>query len=49
MTPIIAWRAKPSWRGSVTATICMTPASSSCVTRLRTTSSEMPDDSAMVA
>jgi hypothetical protein len=31
--PIIAWRAKPSCIGSVTATICITPASTMRWTR----------------
>src|SRR4051812_48483442 len=47
--PTIAWRAKPSWRGSVTATICMTPASSSRCTRCRTAASESPTARPIVA
>jgi hypothetical protein len=33
LMPIMAWRAKPSCIGSVTATICMTPASTIRCTR----------------
>ena len=40
--PIIAWRAKPICSGSVTATICMTPESSSRWTRWRTAASDSP-------
>ncbi len=40
--PIIAWRAKPSSMGSVTATTCMTPLSTSRWTRWRTAASERP-------
>src|SRR5690606_1876588 len=42
LMPIIAWRGKPSVSGSVTATICMTPSSSSRCTRWRTAASERP-------
>src|SRR6478672_2963838 len=40
--PIIAWRAKPSSMGSVTATTCITPLSMSRCTRWRTAASERP-------
>ena len=42
LIPIIAWRGKPTWSGSVTATICITPASSSRCTRCRTAASDSP-------
>src|SRR5215208_4366407 len=45
--PIIASRPKPSSLGSVTATICMTPASSRRFTRCRTAASERPTASAI--
>ena len=38
----MAWREKPTCSGSVTATICMTPASSSRWTRCRTAASDRP-------
>ncbi len=47
--PIIACRGKPSWSGSVTATICMTPVSSSRWTRWRTAASESPTALPMLA
>ena len=40
--PIIACRAKPSSSGSVTATTCITPLSTSRCTRCRTAASERP-------
>src|SRR6478609_12062542 len=40
--PTMAWRAKPSSSGSVTATTCMTPPSMSRWTRWRTAASERP-------
>ena len=40
--PTIAWRAKPSSSGSVTATTCITPPSISRCTRWRTAASERP-------
>ena len=40
--PIIAWRANPSSMGSVTATTCMTPLSTSRWTRWRTAASDSP-------
>jgi hypothetical protein len=39
---IMAWRRKPSVSGSVTATICITPASCSRCTRCRTAASDSP-------
>ena len=42
LMPIIAWRLKPSFIGSVTATTCMTPDSVSFCTRWRTAASESP-------
>ena len=47
--PIIAWRAKPSCSGSVTATICITPLSISRCTRCRTAASESPTALPMAA
>ena len=41
-TPTIAWRAKPSSIGSVTATTCITPLSVSRCTRWRTAASDSP-------
>ena len=41
-SPIIAWRANPSSSGSVTATTCMTPLSTSRWTRCRTAASDSP-------
>ena len=38
----MACRAKPSWRGSVTATTCITPLSVSRWTRWRTAASDNP-------
>ena len=38
----MAWRAKPSSIGSVTATTCMTPESVSRWTRCRTAASDSP-------
>ena len=38
----MAWRAKPSVSGSVTATICMTPVSRRRCTRCRTAASDSP-------
>lgn len=40
--PTIAWRRKPTVSGSVTATICITPWSSSFWTRWRTAASDRP-------
>ncbi|CCH80462.1 hypothetical protein BN12_950005 [Nostocoides japonicum T1-X7] len=48
-SPIIAWRRKPTWRGSVTATICMTSASRRRWTRWRTAASDRPTRLAIVA
>ena len=47
-TPIIACRLNPTWRGSVTATICMTSASMSFWTRCRTAASDSPTSRAIV-
>ena len=41
-TPTMAWRAKPSSIGSVTATTCITPDSVSRWTRCRTAASDSP-------
>jgi hypothetical protein len=48
-TPTIACREKPTCSGSVTPTICMTPASSSRCTRCRTAASDSPTAAAMRA
>ena len=45
----MAWRVKPTWSGSVTATIWMTPDSTSRCTRWRTAASESPTALPMVA
>src|SRR6266536_2834520 len=49
LRPIIACRRKPTRSGSVTATICMTSASSSFCTRWRTAASDRPTTLAMAA
>ena len=49
LMPSIACRAKPSWSGSDTAVIWMTPASVSCLTRWITESSLMPSSAAMLS
>ena len=46
---IMAWRAKPVCIGSVTATICITPASTSFCTRWRTAASDSPTALPMLA
>ena len=45
----MACREKPTWIGSVTATICMTPASSRRCTRWRTAASDRPTALPIVA
>ena len=45
--PTMAWLRNPTWSGSVTATICMIPASRIRWTRWRTAASERPTASAM--
>src|SRR5690606_24453856 len=49
LTPTIAWRRKPTVSGSVTATICITPWSSSFCTRWRTAASDRPTALPMAA
>ena len=45
----MAWRVKPTWVGSVTATTCITSESSSFWTRARAAASESPTALAIAA